>query len=179
VVIDTKYTEKIEEFCDIFICKADNFNTPHGMGELIQTQLGISIIEYYGFDFFTKLNYDYWMDYDIYRKYLEWKNTIQTKEIVSSEWRADGDDMVMMESMACGFGVYKTQAAKKLFDFNHFTYPIETVLYRRSRELFKSEEVYLYNHFESAFGGGPFDIFNDGGNAFSQKRLSRTFEIKK
>lgn len=172
IVIDGHYTNTIENYCDIFVHKKDNFNSPHGMGELSQIKLGLSILHFYNAKSFTKFNYDFWFNENIYKKYLEWQNLLIDKKIISSAWKRDQNDYGLPNSMACAFGVYEINAAKKLFYFDHVSYPIEAQLYRRTIDLFNPEDIYLYPHFMEAFGEETFDIFNDSGHNYSESRLN-------
>lgn len=174
IVVDSHYPTNIEKYCDIFLYKQDNFNVPHGTGELSQIKLGLSILENLDVEIFTKFNYDFWFNANIYNKYIEWQKLIDTKKIVSSAWRLNNSDVGMPNSMACAFGVYKLSAAKELFNFNSVHYPIEMQLYKRAYEIFNKDDIYLYPHFIEAFSEENFDIFNNSGDTYSSNRLEST-----
>jgi hypothetical protein len=171
IVVDSHPVD-IYGLCDIFVYKADNFNTPHGTGDLRQMNIGISILKHYGAKNFVKFNYDYWFDEKILIKYNEWKNLILTKKIVTSRWKKDNNDIGMMNSIALGFGVFQIDAAEKLFNFDTVVYPVECQLHEKAQVLFSNEEIHVYPHFMEAFGKETFDIFNDGGHNYSESRLN-------
>ncbi len=176
IVIDSNYVNSIEKECDIYLHKKDNSNTPHGVGELSQIKFGIKILESLEADYFLKFNYDFWMDDIVYQKYLEWVKLIESHQIVCSEWRANENDYGLSHSMACAFGVYKLEAAKKLFNYSNVEYPIERQLYNRSKALFDNKDIYVYKNFLEAFGKENFDIFNDGGRVYNPERFGNTYE---
>lgn len=162
VVIDSNYVKNVEKYCDLYVHKLDNFDIPHGEGELAQIKLGLSLLENYNINFFVKFNYDYWMNDDIYNSYLNWKNLIKEKKIVGCvyDWNREGTEP---NSFACSCGVYQMDAAKKLFSFQSVSYPIEIQLFNEIQSLFDSEEIIIYPDLNTFFGSRSIDFFADGG----------------
>ena len=172
IVIDSNYTKDVEKYCEIFVNEKENFNSPHGAADLKKTKIGVSILDFYKAKTFTKLAYDFWFNNNIYNKYLEWQKLIINKKVVSSAWKLDDNDRGLPNSMAFNFGVYEVDAAKKLFNFENFTYPIEMELFKRAINLFSKEDLHIYSHFIQAFGEETFDIFNDAGHNYTKSRLN-------
>ena len=174
IVVDSNYTQNIEKYCDLYLHKLDNFNSTHGEGELSQIKLGIKLLENYNPNFFVKFNYDYWMNDKIFNKYTEWKNLIQSKKIIGSEWQLYNDHPGSSNSFACAFGVYQMESAKKLFEIDKVDFPIEIQLLNKIKSLFKDEDVFIYKDLVSALGDNCIDFFGDAGKGCHFDLLNKT-----